>query len=772
MSAMANTTPIMTTVTKTATKEKTPNGAKTASRINILDFCEEHYEDILPVMDKICHDKRREVHTRLDFGEDSMKSQRMREDSQNSSAKTLSARYRNLSERPQIRDHLRNNDGNVIGRLGHRRKSAFKRLSDTYSPSTTKSGPDKEYSRDDSYSRGQIVLESGTAPTASKNRMVIPTPLTEYGTNIESGTNERGHWKSKSKRGKPTDKEDLAIETGRMKGAPECMRISGFMHGVNNLELTKHLNENVRKTLEEMMAATTAFIHEETATASKKKAHSPWKSQDLSKRQNSKRRSDFRNQPKDGRGSNKFTPLTITPKKNSRLSQENSNYHRRWRSTRYRSRNQWTCRTPHIRGRGILDGGDAEHYTRAWMNFMIVRSPSPYNGIIGRPGIREIQAVPSTAHEMLKFLVNGGIVTIRSTILTPTECTTIAATPKDHAKKAETRHENFKVAIHPDFPDQEITIGGTPSDMTGVPRSISEQRLNIREGYSPVRQKKQGQAPERAKAIQVEVQKLVEAGILREVYYHDWLSNSVMVKKYDGSWRINSNPFAATPLSVFWTPTKATIKYRWQNKMRKRQLSTPVTGVSTKSWLARTDSSPNQRKIFATFQNLKEVHQKSDFHWTPDAEKAFKQLKQQLARLLMLVVPKPMEELIMYLSASYEAISAVLMTERDTVQTPIYFVSRTLQAPELNYSPIEKPIKQVMSRPDMTRRLQKWSVMLGEHNITYRPRTSVKGQILADFLVEKPDDAPPDTSVLVEVLEEKSIQEEEVATVVEEEGPT
>nr|GFA20500.1 reverse transcriptase domain-containing protein [Tanacetum cinerariifolium] len=33
--------------------------------------------------------------------------------------------------------------------------------------------------------------------------------------------------------------------------------------------------------------------------------------------------------------------------------------------------------------------------------------------------------------------------------------------------------------------------------------------------------------------------------------------------------------------------------------------------------------------------------------------------------------------------------------------------------------------------------------MLGEHNITYRPRTSVKGQILADFLTEMPDEISP-----------------------------
>ncbi|GJW85908.1 reverse transcriptase domain-containing protein [Tanacetum coccineum] len=130
-----------------------------------------------------------------------------------------------------------------------------------------------------------------------------------------------------------------------------------------------------------------------------------------------------------------------------------------------------------------------------------LRSPSPYNGIIGRPGIREIQAVPSTAHGMLKFPVDGGVVTIRSTILTPNECATITATSKDSMKKIEGGQENLKVVIHHDFPNQEVVVGGTlsiegrtvlcallkrnldiftwqPSDMTGVPRQIAEHRLN------------------------------------------------------------------------------------------------------------------------------------------------------------------------------------------------------------------------------------------------------------------------------------------------------
>nr|GEX11938.1 reverse transcriptase domain-containing protein [Tanacetum cinerariifolium] len=58
--------------------------------------------------------------------------------------------------------------------------------------------------------------------------------------------------------------ERFKIETGHMKGAPECMRIFRFMHGVNNHELIKRLNGHVLKTLEEMMTPTAAFIRGET----------------------------------------------------------------------------------------------------------------------------------------------------------------------------------------------------------------------------------------------------------------------------------------------------------------------------------------------------------------------------------------------------------------------------------------------------------------------------------------------------------------------------
>ncbi|GKA36786.1 hypothetical protein Tco_0723351, partial [Tanacetum coccineum] len=71
--------------------------------------------------------------------------------------------------------------------------------------------------------------------------------------------------------------------------------------------------------MEEMMTTTAAFIRGESAAASKKKVHAPWKSQDQSKRHALDRKLEFRkpnfqNQPRKGRGSNKFTLLTRTPK--------------------------------------------------------------------------------------------------------------------------------------------------------------------------------------------------------------------------------------------------------------------------------------------------------------------------------------------------------------------------------------------------------------------------------------------------------------------------
>ncbi|GJX27063.1 reverse transcriptase domain-containing protein [Tanacetum coccineum] len=159
--------------------------------------------------------------------------------------------------------------------------------------------------------------------------------------------------------------------------------------------------------------------------------------------------------------------------------------------------------------------GDGKHFTRTTMNFKDVRSTLPYNGIIGRPGLRKIQADPSIAQGMLKFSVEGGIVMICNNTIIPAKCRMVAGAPNRPPPQEPTATEGIKVVIHPEYPEQTVMIGRSLSekgrmelcnllkdnldifvwklaDMTGVPRSIAEHRLNIREGCQPIRQKRKG----------------------------------------------------------------------------------------------------------------------------------------------------------------------------------------------------------------------------------------------------------------------------------------
>ncbi|GJU33139.1 reverse transcriptase domain-containing protein [Tanacetum coccineum] len=72
-------------------------------------------------------------------------------------------------------------------------------------------------------------------------------------------------------------------------------------------------------------------------------------------------------------------------------------------------------------------------------------------------------------------------------------------------------------------------------------------------------------------------------------------------------------------------------------------------------------------------------------------------MKNLNAKLPMLTAPKEKEELIVYLAAAKEAISAVLMTDREGEQVPVYFVSRALRGPEINYTPMEKLVLALLS---------------------------------------------------------------------------
>ena len=75
-------------------------------------------------------------------------------------------------------------------------------------------------------------------------------------------------------------------------------------------------------------------------------------------------------------------------------------------------------------------------------------------------------------------------------------------------------------------------------DMLGIDRKIIQHHLNINPECKPIQQKRRIFALERNKAITEEVEKLLEADFIREVFYPNWLANMVMVKKSNGKWRM------------------------------------------------------------------------------------------------------------------------------------------------------------------------------------------------------------------------------------------
>ncbi|GJY77448.1 hypothetical protein Tco_0482564 [Tanacetum coccineum] len=84
-----------------------------------------------------------------------------------------------------------------------------------------------------------------------------------------------------------------------------------------------------------------------------------------------------------------------------------------------------------------------------------------HNGIIGRPGVRKLQGVPLTAHRMLKLLVEGGVITIKSTRLVPLECALVSGPEETILATKPIVEERVKVAINPEFPKQTVMIGST-----------------------------------------------------------------------------------------------------------------------------------------------------------------------------------------------------------------------------------------------------------------------------------------------------------------------
>nr|GEX47099.1 hypothetical protein [Tanacetum cinerariifolium] len=354
------------------------------------------------------------------------------------------------------------------------------------------------------------------------------------------------------------------LESRDVKGAPECMRVSGFVHGITNPELIKRIHDKIPKTVDEMMRVTTSFLRGEVGKEARSlltthknpqeiftldkgnvKALPPMTT--LVEKQNHAKFCEFhgevghntdecmhlRKEIEEMLKAGKLSHLIKVLKQNNGKEQPKSfspnleiffptlgedegaegpmiiEAKIGGHCIHHIGEIIWPIRQIQL----LVKIGDEERSASAWMNFMVVRSQYPYNGIIRRPGVRKLQAVLSTAYGMLKILVEGGVITLKSSKLVPRECAMVFRHGETPSAAKPIIKERVKVAINPEYPKQTVMISFTltergrnklcgllqrnldvfawkPADMIGVPKHIMEHRLNVWEGCSPVRQKK------------------------------------------------------------------------------------------------------------------------------------------------------------------------------------------------------------------------------------------------------------------------------------------
>ncbi|XP_056688741.1 uncharacterized protein [Spinacia oleracea] len=169
-------------------------------------------------------------------------------------------------------------------------------------------------------------------------------------------------------------------------------------------------------------------------------------------------------------------------------------------------------------------------------------------------------------------------------------------------------------------------------------------------------------------------------------------------------------------------------------------------------------SADKQMPFFTT------LRQNKKFKWGPAEQEAFEALKSHLKNLPTIARAKEGGKLQLYISASPKTVAAVLVAETENKgQQPVYFVSHVLNGPETRYTLVEKmayavliaarklrpyfdmhtievltnfPLEKAISKLDTSGRLLKWAIELSEFDLEFRPRTAIKAQALADFIVE------------------------------------
>ena len=185
-------------------------------------------------------------------------------------------------------------------------------------------------------------------------------------------------------------------------------------------------------------------------------------------------------------------------------------------------------------------------------------------------------------------------------------------------------------------------------------------------------------------------------------------------------------------------------------------------------------------KVFSNLIKLKKVE---EFKWEKQHHIAFDGIKGYLSKPSSLRPSLKGRPLKLYLLAAKESIGCLLAQNNDEGhEQAVYYLRNVLNSIQTRYTPIEKLclalyfactklrhyliksqvyvvsqtnlMKYMLIRPLIIGRIGKWSLSLPEFTLVYFPYKSVKGQALANFLVDYPSlEIQPENDVELKIYE-------------------
>ncbi|GKV53054.1 hypothetical protein SLEP1_g59602, partial [Rubroshorea leprosula] len=269
----------------------------------------------------------------------------------------------------------------------------------------------------------------------------------------------------------------------------------------------------------------------------------------------------------------------------------------------------------------------------------------------------------------------------------------------------------------------------TMDEMPGVPAELTVHKLNTDPTRRPVVQKRRLFSPEKQAAIDEEIQKLLQAGFIRRMECSEWVSNPVLVKKPNGKWR----------MCIDFTNLNDTCPKDPHPLPNVEKLVKQAAGHERMSFLDASSESGkflgyvvSKKGIEVNPEKVEAVQQMEPPRTVKDA---FDELKRYLASAPLLSKPVDGECLYLYLGVTQEAnyplaektAFALVCTAR---KLRAYFQSHQIVV----YT--DFPLRKILQKPELSGRLIGWSVELSEYDLKFQPRTTIKGQAVADFLVE------------------------------------